>query len=1059
MERLHGAPRRKMRGSMLIVAMGILALMSIMAITFARLMKLESDASTNYLDMIRAKLLAESGLSRSSVGLRESTTGNSYDSITDTWVFTNKDGSLAAGTQIEDAEKSSFEGDLGGTYADRGNIYKVKVIDCASQVNLNGMQPRLPDMFDNLGTAIAKSKGVADPVAGLAYMGATAGNAIIAFRGALVDAKYSSKMQLLELFQESERSSGTTDADKVGLDKFNSFKDYVTANSWINEKTVKGNANPDPKIPMGYSPEMRAPVNVNTAAREVLIACLQGLAGRGRYVGTVVTTQGIDEDDPDYPHGSGENEEKALDEIIDFVWVEPLTEGQAEQIATLIENRRLNRAFQSYADFEYFVDTTIPAGVLPPYKASLHPTDDRNIAHFKAWYTQAARDMLKANFNPNARPAYFNPSVSARLVVDKANLCKKDKDNNIIDTYTTEFCFSSMGYFEITSLGQVLDTRREVVAESKVRTVIKLFDLIMHTSQKEFELAADDDKLDIISHPENVVAFDAPGHEQIGYIALYPVEPDPVTGQGFAVGNVSAKLANLLVVKFDQEKYDKTDELSIANGEAGNAMAPPPDTLLLDKDYGSNIECDQMPKDSDVLPDGFYVSKFKKSGGNKTRLRYRAASPAPGGNSRTGTNQGEVNIPMYTGGLEFWVKPEFDSTEKVFASYLSVTCYGKRTCGPNGATDSPRDYKGGTQMFLFKNTDGALRITRLYYESFCDSAGKLFPPLKPFPGDFDPQDQDCFPPYEADRPYTPQPPATPPPTYPVGRPLPDDVDKLPPKHARIDVVVDHDTWGGWKAGEWHHVLITWDDNAFENDMSQKNCCLRLFIDGRYMPGVVYQYAAARSVMLNELDPGDCMFVGGIHREQKYAPKGLFKFGGLNKFATVANATIDNFVTYNQNNLTVDTTSPPHRYPASGVYINYITIPFPPGVDKVRLRAVEIAAYAPAKFAVGPTGLSKPVNLLTSVTNKIAGSELASGKAPGVSVRLFPAGNPGLTITPGTELQRDPATATARVGYEVTLEALSPQGHAAPLVSPVFDSIQVSYFLPREEVILFEKVIE
>ena len=168
------------------------------------------------------------------------------------------------------------------------------------------------------------------------------------------------------------------------------------------------------------------------------------------------------------------------------------------------------------------MDTVIPASVLPQYKTSLHPSDDRDINHFKGWYEQAARDVIKANFNPNARPNHFCPSVSARLIVDKANLWTKDKDDQLTEAHTTEFCFSSMGYFEITSLGQVLDRRDEIVAESKVRTIIKLFDTIMHTSQKEFELALDDDKLDITTYPQNVVAFKGDGHGEIGYFELYP---------------------------------------------------------------------------------------------------------------------------------------------------------------------------------------------------------------------------------------------------------------------------------------------------------------------------------------------------------------------------------------------------------------------------------------------------------------------------------------------------------------------------------------------------------
>jgi hypothetical protein len=1033
---------------MLIVTMGILALLSVMAIAFTRLVKLESDSSTNYLDMIRAEQLAKSGQERAKVGLQDVATGQAYDSINDPWVFKDEAGNLAAGTLIEDADKTPYSGSLGGRYGNKeGLSYKVKVLDCASQINVNGKQKRMAEMLDNLAAAITKNKGVANPLIGLDYKGSTGGKAIVSFRNVLINGKYSSKMQLLELFQESERAKDTKDADKVGLEKYNVIKDYVTANSWVNEKTVKGLQNPDPKIAPMYSNEPRAPINVNTATREVLIACIQGLAGRGRYVGARVSTQPIDQDAPEYHILPGE-EITSLDEIIDFVYVEPLTQGQAEKIAELIDNRRSSRPFRSYADFEYFVDTVIPAGMLPQYKPSLHPADDRNIDHFKVWYEQAARDVLKTNFNPNARPSHFNPSVSTRMIVDKANLWMKDKDDMLTEMHTTEFCFSSMGYFEITSLGQVLDRKEEIVAESKVRTVVKLFDTIMHTSQKEFELAQDDDKLDIATYPQNVVAFDGDGHEDIGYIELYPSED--------ALAPQSADLYKLLVVKFDQENYDKANKLSIANGEAATAMTFQPDPLSSDPKYGSNIKCGLMPKDSDVLPDGIYFSKFK--GSYLARLRYRASSPVVNGPSNpksAGIAQGEVNIPTYSGAIEFWIKPDFDSTAKVFAGYVSVSSYLTRTVGGGG--DS-RQYRGGTQLYLFKDTDGALRLTRLYYESFFDATGKLFPNSPPYPGDFDLTNPDSFPPYPADRPYNPEPPATPPPKYPIGRPLPDVNDKLLPVHARTDVLVDHDTWGGWKAGEWHHVMIAWDDGVFENDMSKKNCCLRLFIDGRYMPGVVYQYAATKAVLVNEIAPADYIFVGGIHRNQKFPPKGLFKFGSSNSLAITANATIDNFVTYYENALTVASGTPPFRYPISGTYTNYITIPFPPGVDKVKLRAIEFAAYAPAKFALGANGIKNPVDLITA-TGERSADVLAGGDAPGVVVRLFPAGNKGVTIGPGTELQRDPTTGAASIGYEVTLMGLSPVGHAAPLVSPAFDSIQISYFLPREEVVLFEKVVE
>jgi len=1046
MNGLRELPRRRMRGSMLIVAMGILALMSIMAITFARLMKLESDASNNYIDMIRAKLCAESGYERAKISLRESMTGRPidevHDSVSDSWVYKDKSGNLAYGTLVEDSDNPSYEGPLGGTYKDKGNIYKVKVMDCASQLNLNGRQPRLAEMLDTLGRSIAKVKGVADPVATLDYKGNKGGAAIVSFKGTLLAGSFSSKTQLLELYQESERAKGTENADQVGLDLYNSVKDYITANSWLNENSLTGSIAPGAtSVPSGYGCEKRAPVNINTAPKEVIMACMEGLGGRGRYVGIRTTKKKIDADS-EYASTSGEEEEVSLSEIIEFVYVEPLTFDQAEQIADLIMSRRNTLPFRSYVDFEYFVDTVVPDGALPPYKPSLHDADDRDIDHFKAWYKRAARDMLKANFNPNARPNFFNPNVAARLIVDKANLIyPSDKTNRY--AHSTEFCFSSMGYFEIISLGQILDPKDEVVAESKVRTVVKIFETITHSTQKEFELAEDADKEGILTYPLNIEAFNGDGDERVGYIEMEPADekfPD------------SADLYKQLDVPFDPENYNVGDpDIKIAESLPGSALQPAPDT-------NNAFEYGPEPKDSDVLPDGFFVTKFKGDPVTKMKLSYRAAAATAGGlSTKDNAPAGTTNIPMHEGALEFWVKPQFDSTEKVFSAYLGVTTYTERQAPPKDADDQGRTYKGGTQMFFFKNTDGTLRVTRLYYEGFfADSSGNVSPT------DFDPKNPDCYPPYPEDKPYKPKPTH---PDFDTGRPLPgpdpDTGDNLKCMYPRLDIIIDHDTWGGWKAGEWHHVMITFNDGSIDTAMSRanKNCCMRLFIDGNcvgegsnvYTPCSTYNEGI--SVILNEINPQDCLTLGGIFRRQGGTFGGIFKFTSNVEIA--ANATMDNFVTYYESNLNIQNTQMPSRYRPEELYGNSITIPFPPGVDKVKIRGYEYAAYAPAMFSVGKSGQK---SLMDSIHGKTASEVIGDGDAPGVAVELLNAGNP---VSSGTndELARDPATGSAKLKYEVTLGALIPKDHDADAVSPVFDSITISYFLPREEVILFEKIVE
>src|SRR5438132_14183640 len=62
---MNGSRKRaRERGSMLIVALGILTLMSLLAVTFVILMNLERSAAANYVDSIKAKMAAEAGIQR-----------------------------------------------------------------------------------------------------------------------------------------------------------------------------------------------------------------------------------------------------------------------------------------------------------------------------------------------------------------------------------------------------------------------------------------------------------------------------------------------------------------------------------------------------------------------------------------------------------------------------------------------------------------------------------------------------------------------------------------------------------------------------------------------------------------------------------------------------------------------------------------------------------------------------------------------------------------------------------------------------------------------------------
>src|SRR5437870_3837435 len=67
---LRRQQRQARRGSMLIVALGVLTLISVLAVTFVTLMRLEKNAATNFVDGIKAKMVAEAGLERMVADMR-----------------------------------------------------------------------------------------------------------------------------------------------------------------------------------------------------------------------------------------------------------------------------------------------------------------------------------------------------------------------------------------------------------------------------------------------------------------------------------------------------------------------------------------------------------------------------------------------------------------------------------------------------------------------------------------------------------------------------------------------------------------------------------------------------------------------------------------------------------------------------------------------------------------------------------------------------------------------------------------------------------------------------
>ncbi|MFH2145110.1 MAG: hypothetical protein ABII75_03670 [Candidatus Omnitrophota bacterium] len=243
---------KKKSGIALILAVGILAVLSVVAVGFTVFAQLELKASTNYTKLIKAELIAEAGIARALEELKYGTEGikqNAYDTTAEAWWYQGDVSASGVLVDIDGAVYPSFDGlntvlgdGISGTFA--GGTYKLKVIDCAGRIDINAFQAasaNLSDMLEELGLSSAQAQN------------------LISLRDlTLPDGRFSS-------VEEIKLASGIGDA------AFNSIKNYVTL--YGQADTGDYTLNETMGLQAGHTDKVF--VNVNTAPQAVLKAVLR----------------------------------------------------------------------------------------------------------------------------------------------------------------------------------------------------------------------------------------------------------------------------------------------------------------------------------------------------------------------------------------------------------------------------------------------------------------------------------------------------------------------------------------------------------------------------------------------------------------------------------------------------------------------------------------------------------------------------------------------------------------------------------------------------------------
>ncbi|MFC1588413.1 PilX N-terminal domain-containing pilus assembly protein [Planctomycetota bacterium] len=679
------------RGIVLIVVLGVLALLSVLAITFVSMTRLERAISQNYVDRVRAQLVAESGVEFALQRLYKLSggclTADEFAQLQYQGMYPGQPDFVPSfvSPTLADPQGQPLSGAVAGTYLPNGDFFRLKVSDNSGKLNVNGIDSEINSgpggvfgrMFNLLAELVEELYG--EEVA--LGIGGDVADEILEARSKLPGSKFSTMAQIREVLL------ATSDLDNEQIKR---LFEYLTVHSWTDKKTLKPTfelkitdwednpvADDDERIykhrfmqTRNYDLEPRAPVNVNTAKVALIKALIKPL--QGWYLAEGPPNTYTDKHYGGWNAGSvGYDGEDENTNIIGTATRTTLfdsgyEEDQAGMIAAAIYDRIHGvdtdgdgfpapgsdpDPFETWDEFRVFIEDDMDPEIFIPSHEFNQDFTGMTLGAKKWWlayHAQAHKDLLLANFNPNAQLNDFNPNKKTRKMVDKGHMI----------SWTTEFCFEPTGYFDIESYGYITGSDNSIAANYSVNTTVKCFEMLRFTSQADFLGSINNIEIDLNSYiAESESEIPTAGAHGLSYngatLQTYP-EPlvegrEDIIRNSIYDGSIAAATYQLnnndadLYVSFNHklkpdiyglsDHEDATDDMSEGSVVGGDSYWPnhPNEDALT-----SGHDDTRLP--GSLYPDGAF-SEVNRI------LSYRVA-----------------NLTSYkgqTGTVYFWLKPNF----------------------------------------------------------------------------------------------------------------------------------------------------------------------------------------------------------------------------------------------------------------------------------------------------------------------------------------------------------------------------------------------------------------